>query len=490
MNNIAVVSPLTGEELHQIQSYSPAQVEQAFATARALQPAWQETPATQRAAVARRLHKVMLDNQDSLLSQLQAETGKSRAHAFEELAGALGAVRYYAAKSAKALRPVRAKSAVPLLISTIVDRVPVGVVGVITPWNYPLALTMMDVIPALMAGNAVVQKADNQTALTTAMARDLAEAAGLPAGLWQVVQGDPELVGNAVVDNADYVAFTGSTATGRKVAVRAAARLIGFSLELGGKNPMIVLPGADPGQAAELALAAAFGNSGQLCVSIERVYAPQALVPQLLDELQRRVSALKLGTSDDFEHDLGPLTSQAQLARVQSKIADGVAAGARVVAGGAAEPTLGLNYYLPTVVAVESAENPLLRDEVFGPVIAVVGYENLDEAVRQANDSEYGLNSSVVGPVALARQVARRLHTGSVNINEGYRASMATLDAPMGGMKQSGFGRRSGVQGLLRYTEPRTISVARNWPMGLPTRGHHYRRMAPLMSALAKIQGR
>lgn len=490
MNNIAVVSPLTGEELHQIESHSPEQVLAAFATARQLQPEWQRTPANQRAAVAKRLHRVILDNQDALLEQLQAETGKSRAHAFEELAGALGAVRYYAAKSPKALRSVRAKSAVPFLISTVVDRVPVGVVGVITPWNYPLALTMMDVIPALLAGNAVVQKADNQTAKTTKLARDLAEAAGLPSGLWQVVQGDPELVGNAVVDNADYVAFTGSTATGRKVGVRAAARLIGFSLELGGKNPMIVLPGANAGKAAELALAAAFGNSGQLCVSIERVYAPQAMVPELLRELEQRVAALKLGTSDDFEHDLGPLTSQAQLARVKGKIADGVAAGARVVVGGEAAPALGLNYYLPTVVAVDSTDNPLLKEEVFGPVIAVVGYKNVDEAVQLANDSEYGLNSSVVGPVALARQVASRLQTGSVNINEGYRASMATLDAPMGGMKQSGFGRRSGIQGLLRYTEPRTVSVARTWPLGLPTRGHHYRRMAPLMSMLAKIQGR
>lgn len=490
MNNIAVVSPFTGKEMHRIEGYSAEDVVASFATARAMQTAWEAQGAKARAAVAKKLHRVMLDNQDALLAQLQAETGKSRAHAFEELAGALGAVRYYAAKSPAALRPVRAKSAVPFLISTVVDRVPVGVVGIVTPWNYPLALTMMDVIPALMAGNAVVQKADNQTALTTRMARDLAEAAGLPQGLWQVVHGDPEEVGNAVVDNADYVAFTGSTTTGRKVAVRAAARLIGFSLELGGKNPMIVLPEADPGQAAELAIAAAFGNSGQLCVSIERVYAPKAMIPNLLRELEQRVKALELGSSDTFDHDLGPLTSEAQLARVSKKVNDGVSAGARVVVGGAALPEVGLNYFSPTVLVVESSDNPLLSEEVFGPVIAVVGYESLDQAVELANASEYGLNSSVVGPVAQARAVARRLHTGSVNINEGYRASMATLDAPMGGMKQSGFGRRSGVQGLLRYTEPRTISVARSWPMGLPTRGSQYRKMAPLMSILAKIQGR
>lgn len=490
MNNIAVVSPITGKEMHQLDGYSVKQVLASFSTARSAQPDWQATDPKVRATVAKRLHQIMLDNQDVLLAQLQAETGKSRAHAFEELAGALGAVRYYASKSAKALRPVRAKSAVPFLISTVVDRVPVGVVGIVTPWNYPLALTMMDVVPALLAGNAVVQKADNQTALTTTMARDLAEAAGLPKGLWQVVHGDREQVGNAVVDNADYVAFTGSTATGRKVAVRAAARLIGFSLELGGKNPMIVLPEANPGHAAELAIAAAFGNSGQLCVSIERVYAPKALMPDLLRELETRVKALSLGTNSEFDHDLGPLTSSTQLSRVSSMVEDGIAAGARVVVGGAPVPKIGLNYFSPTVVAIDSGTNPLLTDEVFGPVIAVVGYDDLEEAIALANDSEYGLNSSVVGPVALARQVAKRLNTGSVNINEGYRASMATLDAPMGGMKQSGVGRRSGIQGLLRFTEPRTISVARTWPIGLPTRGRQYRQMAPLMSILAKIQGR
>lgn len=472
------------------ENHTTEQVLASFAEARKLQKSWVETPAKERAEIAQRLHRVMLVNQDALLAQLQAETGKSRAHAFEELAGALGAVRYYAKVSAKALRPQKAKSAVPFLISTVVDRVPVGVVGIITPWNYPLALTMMDVIPALMAGNAVVQKADSLTASTTRMARDLAELAGLPKGLWHVVHGDAELVGNGVVDNADYVAFTGSTATGRKVAVRAAARLVGFSLELGGKNPMLVLPGANPGQAAELAIAAAFGNSGQLCVSIERVYAPRLMVAELLGELESRVKTLALGSSSEFEHDLGPLVSETQLARVSSKVEAGVAAGARVVVGASSHPEIGQNYFAPTVVEVTDAENPLLTEEVFGPVIAVVGYDSVDEAIASANRSEYGLNASVVGPVAEAKRVARQLESGSVNINEGYRASMATLDAPMGGMKQSGFGRRSGVQGLLRYTEPRTISVARTWPLGLPTRGHHYKRMAPLMSLLAKIQGR
>lgn len=490
MPDIDVLSPLTGSALHQIQNHSAEHVAGCFESARTAQAGWAQTPAAERAKIAKRLHRVMLDNQDALLAQLQAETGKSRAHAFEELAGALGAVRYYAAKSAKALKSVRAKSSVPLLISTSVDRVPVGVVGIITPWNYPLALTMMDVVPALMAGNAVVQKADNQTAKTTQLARDLAVAAGLPAELWQVVHGDAETVGNAVVDNADYVAFTGSTATGRKVGVRAAARLIGFSLELGGKNPMIVLPNANVGQAAELAIAAAFGNSGQLCVSIERVYAPKPMLPALLDELKRRVEDLHLGTSEQFEHDLGPLTSDAQMNRVASKIQAGIESGARLITGGMAKTELGRNYYLPTVVTVDSGSNSLLEEEVFGPVIAVVGYDTIDEAIHLANDTEYGLNASVVGPVSEAKRVATQLMAGSVNINEGYRASMATLDAPMGGMKQSGFGRRSGLQGLLRYTEPRTVSVARTWPMGLPTRGGQYQKMAPLMNLLAKLQGR
>ena len=301
------------------------------------------------------------------------------------------------------------------------------------------------------------------------------------------MHGDPVAVGNAVTDNADYVAFTGSTKTGRLVAERAAKRLIGYSLELGGKNPMIILPGTNVQEAASQAIAGAFGNAGQLCVSIERVYVPKYLEEEFTAELKRQVEDLKLGTSEKFEHDLGSLSSAAQLRRVADTVTEAVREGAEIVTGGTPRPEVGPNFYAPTVLANVPSCAKVLREEVFGPVVAVVGYSTLEEAIELANDTEYGLNASVIGDATQALTVASNLLAGSVNINEGYRASMASLDAPMGGMKQSGMGRRSGIGGLTRYTEVRTLGIAKRGPLKLPTRARDYVKMAPMMNLMAKL---
>ncbi len=485
MNQISVVSPLTGEKLHDIKAFSATEVADAFHIARQAQPAWAES-VQRRAVVAKKLAALLAKKQDAVMDLLQAETGKSRSHAFEEVAGALGAISYYAKVSPKLMRRKKVKAAVPFMLSAFVEPAPVGVVGVITPWNYPLALTMMDVIPALMAGNAVVQKADNQTAKTVQLARDLAVEAGVPQGIWQVVQGDAAEVGNAVTDNADYVAFTGSTPTGRIVAERAAKRLIGYSLELGGKNPMIVLPGANLEQAAEIALGSAFGNAGQLCVSIERLYVPNHALAEFEAILKRRIETMQVGSSGEFAHDIGSLTSKAQIERVAGFVDRAVDEGAKVLTGGKKLEQLGPNFYAPTVLTAVPKTAEILTKEVFGPVIALVGYDSLDEAVELANATEFGLNAALVGDKRKALEIASRLMAGSVNINEGYRASMASMAAPMGGMKQSGMGRRSGPQGLLRFTETRTIGVANKLPIGLPTRAKEYKVMAPLMTKLTK----
>jgi acyl-CoA reductase-like NAD-dependent aldehyde dehydrogenase len=485
MNLISVVSPLTGEKLHDIQAFSAEEVAKAFQNARSAQPKWASS-VLHRSLVAKKLAAILAKEQNAMMDQLQAETGKSRAHAFEEVAGALGAISYYAKVAPKLMRRKKVKAGVPFLLSAFVEPAPVGVVGIITPWNYPLALTMMDVIPALMAGNAVVQKADNQTAKTVAFARGLAIQAGVPEAIWQVVQGDAAEVGNAVTDNADYVAFTGSTPTGRIVAERAAKRLIGYSLELGGKNPMIVLPGANLEQAAEIAIGAAFGNAGQLCVSVERLYVPNHALAAFETVLKRRIESMTVGSSDSYSHDVGSLTSKAQVERVSGFVDRAVAEGATVLTGGKRLEKLGPNFYAPTVLTAIPKTAEILTKEVFGPVIALVGYDSLDEAVELANATEFGLNASVVGERARALEIASRLMAGSVNINEGYRASMASMAAPMGGMKQSGMGRRSGPQGLLRFTEQRTIGVANRLPIGLPIRAKDYQKMAPLMTKLAK----
>ena len=490
-NTHAVINPTSAKRIYDLAQMSAEQVALEVDRARDAQADWASRAVFERANIMLKLHDLMLANKDKFLDLLQLETGKSRAHAVEEFAGALGSTRYYAKIADKALSIKSAKTGVPFLLRSFVAQVPVGVVGVITPWNYPLALAMMDVIPALMAGNAVVHKADNQTTLVSLFARALAVEVGLPEDVWRIVVGDGAEVGNAVTDNVDYVAFTGSTATGRHVAQRAAARLIGASLELGGKNPAIVLPSANIKRAAAIVAAGAFGNGGQLCVALSRVYVPQELRADFEAELVEVVEAYKVGKSNDFEFDIGSLTSAAQLARVEKFVKDATDKGARVLTGGHSLPAVGPYFYQPTVIT-DIGEDVLMRcDEVFGPVIGVYGYNDVDEAIDMANDSDYGLNASIIGNRKEAIRLSHFIEAGGVNINEGYRATFAAFGAPMGGFKLSGVGRRSGVGGLLRYTESRTVGVARTIAgLGLPLNARGWKRMAPLMDILAKIQRR
>jgi len=483
---VAIVNPATGKNIYELPQQSADQVKDAIATARSAQTEWAAVSVFERAKILLKFHDLLMTNEAKLLDLLQLETGKARGHAFEEYAGALNAARYFGKIAPKTLKREKTKAGVPVLTRTFVDHNPIGVVGVITPWNYPLALTVLDVMPALAAGNAVVQKADNQTALTTLFARHLAVEAGIPNDAYTVVVGDGPIVGNTITDHVDYVAFTGSSTTGRIVAQRAAGRLIGFSLELGGKNPLIVLRGASLERAAEIALAGAFGSAGQLCVSIERVYVPSDLKDKFTAALARRVETLKVGRSSDFSQDIGTLTSASQLSRVDGFVKDAVDLGARLISGGKALPDIGPYFYAPTVITDLNDNMRLNRNEVFGPIIQVYGYDDIDSAVSLANDSALGLNAAIVGPEAEAIRLASRLHAGSVNINEGFRATFASMDSPMGGMKDSGSGRRNGPHGLLRFTEAKTIGVAGGL-LKLPTRGHHYNRMAPLLRLLTKI---
>lgn len=484
-DTVPVLNPANGKKIYDLPQLTAEQVVSAVDSARAAQIDWAKTPVTERADLLLELNKLMITDEAKLMDLLQLETAKSRAHAFEETIGAINAAKYYSKISAKTLAREKTDSGVPFLTRTFVDHVPIGVVGVITPWNYPLALTMLDVLPALAAGNAVVQKADNQTALTVLYARHLAVEAGIPAELWTVVVGDGEKVGNAITDNVDHVAFTGSTATGRRVAARAAERLIGCSLELGGKNPMIVLEGANIKRAAEIAIAGAFGSAGQLCVSIERVYVPNRIKAEFLSEIAKRTESLKVGRSSDFSMDIGSLTGYNQLQRVTGFIDDAVSTGATVVAGGRQLTEAGPFFYAPTVITNVNRNARMYSQEVFGPVVDVEGYEDLDAAIEMANDTDYGLNASVVGPERQAMAVAKKLNAGSVNINEGFRASFASMETPMGGFKSSGQGRRNGPGGLLRFTETKAIGIARG-PVKLPSRAKNYEKMAPMMRLMIK----
>jgi succinate-semialdehyde dehydrogenase / glutarate-semialdehyde dehydrogenase len=483
-----VTSPLTGEVVGEVPVGTADDVAAAVAASRAVQAGWAELPARQRAAVLLRYHDLVLDAQDELMDLIQAENGKARVWAFEEIMDQAVTARYYARLAPRALRPHRRLSALPGLVSTREHHLAKGVVGVISPWNYPLVLAVSDALAALVAGNGIVIKPDSQTPFTALRAFELLEQAGLPEGLVQVVTGPGGTVGTAIVESADYMMFTGSTATGRTVARRAGERLIGMSAELGGKNAMVVTDDVDLDRAVEGAVVASFANTGQLCISIERIYVSDPVAERFTEALGARVRELRLGAEQAYGPEVGALASQDQLDKVRAHVDDAVTKGARVVAGGTHRPDVGPLFYEPTVLTGVTAEMDLYRDETFGPVVAVYPVASDDEAVAQVNDTEYGLNASVYcGDAGRGRAIAGRILAGTVNVNDGYSSAWASLDAPMGGMKASGLGRRHGREGLLKYTESRTVAVRTRLaeklqdPTGDP--GGYARRFTALLRA-------
>ncbi len=485
---MTVIAPFTGEVLHELPASTAEDVADAYASARIAQAAWRAAGPDHRRRVLLRAHDLLLEQRAGLLDILQTETGKTRGQAFEEIFQGANVTRYYAVSAKSVLKTRGRRGGIPTVVSTRVSYKPKGAIGIITPWNYPLSLSLMDVIPALAAGNAVVQKADNQGVLSILASRRPFIEAGVPAALWAVVAGPGEEIGNAVVDGADYVCFTGSTPTGTKVGERAARNLHGASLELGGKNPLIVLDDVDPRQAATNALFSVISSMGQLCVSIERIYVQRAVADEFTAALVERIRSIRQGPALDYTTDVGSLTSQAQLERVQAQVDDAVAKGATVLAGGKARPDLGPYFFEPTVLTNVTPDMACFANETFGPLVAIHVVHTEDEAIAAANATEFGLNASVfTGSIRRGRRVADRIDAGSVNINEGYRATFSSVDAPMGGMKKSGLGRRNGREGILRFVESRTVANATGL-ITLPRTGAEWQKLTGVMLVLLKAQ--
>ncbi len=480
-------TPFTGEVLAELPEAAPEDVAAAFGRARTAQAAWAALPARRRAAVLLRFHDLVVGRQAEVLDLIQLETGKTRLHAHEEVQAVAVAARHYGVAGPRYLRPKRHTGALPVLTRVTELRHPRGVVGQIAPWNYPLELSVGDALPAFAAGNAVVMKPDTQTALTALWARERMIEAGLPQDVWQIVIGDGPVIGGALVEHADFVSFTGSTRTGRQVATRAAERLVGASLELGGKNPMLVLRDADLDKAADGAVRGCFSSAGQLCVSIERLYVDERIADAFLERFAERTRRLRLGSALAYGADMGSLAGRRQLDVVTRHVEEAVAAGARVLTGGRPRPDVGPFFHEPTVLDGVLPRMAVCAEETFGPVVSVYRFRDEDEAVREANATPYGLNASVwTKDARRGAAIAARLRTGTVNVNEGYAAAYGSARSPMGGMKDSGLGRRHGAEGILKYTEPQTVASQRVLPMG-PALGMSDEGYAALMTRGLKL---
>jgi succinate-semialdehyde dehydrogenase/glutarate-semialdehyde dehydrogenase len=480
-------TPLTGAPLAELPLSTVDDVEVAVGRARAAQEIWAQRSVGHRAAVLLRVHDLVLERQSAALDLIQLESGKARLHAFEEVTDVAINARWYARRGSALIKDQRRPGFAPVLTHVTQVYHPKGVVGVISPWNYPLTLAISDALPALLAGNAVVIKPDASTTLTALWAAELLADAGLPDGLFQVVHGAGSLLGPALIARCDHICFTGSTATGRLVAEQAGRRLIGVSLELGGKNSLYVAEDADLDRAAEAAVRDCYSSAGQLCVSIERLIVHERVADAFLDRFVDRVRRLRLGAALDFSADFGSLISADQLKQVSAHVDDARSHGATVLTGGRPRPDIGPLFYEPTVLSGVTPAATCYQTETFGPVVSVYRVGSDGEALTLANTGEYGLNASLwTKDLSRGRRLARQIRAGTVAVNEAFIATWGSVAAPMGGHKDSGLGRRHGAEGLLRFTESQTVAVQRGMGFG-PVYGVGGERMATAFTAALKL---
>ena len=457
--------PATGEVWRRYETAAPDQVRAAVAAARAAQPDWAATPLRERARVLDRFRRALYRRRGEIAELVTRENGKSAASALAgEVLVVLEFARFFAREAPIRLGRARwftPRGAVMLRKRVRIEHEPYGVIAIISPWNYPFMLAAGGVLPAIVAGNAVVLKPSELTPGAGAALGELFDEAGLPPGVLSIVQGAGETGAALVAAPVDKVVFTGSGATGRRVAVACAERMIPCTLELGGSDPAIVLDDADPTLSAAGIVWGRFSNAGQTCVAPKRVYATASVYDALVGELAAAIGRLRVGAGASAE--VGPLINGAQQARLAEQLSDAVARGARVVATAPlpAEMPAGASFAAPTLLADVPAGARVLQEETFGPLLPVVRVRDAAEAVRLANASEFGLSASVWGrDQRRALAVARQVEAGTVAINDAVIvAGMA--DVPHGGVKGSGSGRAHGVAGLMECVRTRTVVADR-----------------------------
>ncbi|HEX6584694.1 MAG TPA: aldehyde dehydrogenase family protein [Thermoleophilaceae bacterium] len=434
------------------------------ARARTAQRDWAARPIKERAGVVAAMRRWLVENRARVVESTMRETGKTYEDALlNEVFVPADSLRFWEKKAEGYLKDDRVRTPGPMVLGRkfIVRRRPLGVVGVIAPWNYPLTIGLGDAVPALIAGNTVVLKPSEITPLTTKMVVEaFARETDLPEDVLMVATGRGD-TGAALVDHVDMVMFTGSTRTGRRVAARAAERLIPVALEMGGKDPMIVCADADLDRAANAATTMGLLNSGQICLSVERIYVEDEVHDAFVERLVSAVGKLRQhGLTAPGEADVGAMTFPPQIETVERHVADALDKGAIALTGGKRGEGPGL-YYEPTVLVNVNHDMACMREETFGPTLPVMRVSDVDEAVRLANDSVYGLGSSVfTKDLAKGESIARRIRAGGTAVNDAIIQCLG-YEAPFGGSADSGVGSRNAREGILKYTEPHTIMVTR-----------------------------
>ncbi len=470
---LKVENPATGHVLAELPSLDRDGTLELVARARAAQPAWEALGFRERGAVMLDMRKWLVDNRKRVIRTLSDENGKAYEDAQLELLYCADALGFWAKRAAKWLADERERPHSPLLFGRklILRYVPYGVVGVIGPWNYPLLNNFGDAIPALMAGNTVVLKPASITPLSSMLMQEGWRAVGAPEDAFLVANGPGGTVGSALVDSVDMLHFTGSTEVGKRLMAQASERVLPLTLELGGKDPMIVLRDANLERAANAAVWGALQNGGQTCISVERVYVESDAYEPFVAKVVEKVSRLRQGAPiGPGQVDLGAVTSREQADLVEAHVRDAVEKGAKVETGGKRGPGPGC-FFEPTVLTNVDHTMRIMREETFGPTLPIMRVENEEEAIRMANDSTMGLDGVVfAGDVNHGEPVARRVQSGAVVVNDAL-VNYIALEIPIGGVKESGVGARHGKIGIQKYCKRQNIVVTR---FGLKTELYYF----------------